>query len=219
MRASLRILVAALTMTLPGCGGKPTTNDEKAAADTSHISVVNGVKKVAVRGLPKLGTALSTLDNGRLENVTPPLGWETLAASEPVLARFAPTKDATDPPQITFTAENIPGNFTNDVTGENVAAFAKALAAEKKETALVEPVKPMVLGPNAFARYVTAGKHGELDTELQHLVTQYAGRRYTLVLEVWAGEEELLRHRDQAYAVAAGIEFVKPGQVKPPKTE
>jgi hypothetical protein len=74
----------------------------------------------------------------------------------------------------------------------------------------------MVIGKNAFARYVKGAKINNLPAEVQVLSTVRGGRGYNVELRV--RPEELKKYRDEAYAVAAALEFgadAKPFEFKP----
>jgi hypothetical protein len=191
-----------------GCGGgeAPTTDDvaEAPAGDESSASI----KRVDSSKLPPLGNALPTLDKGRVANLAPPKGWEPLTRDNNHLARFALNKtNPNDLPRILITVDDST-DFTDDVTADNVAEFATVLASNAAKK-YVEPPKPIILGDNTFARYVTQAKKANRLVERQVLETVFDGRRYSFVLEVYA--ENLVKNRDLAYAVAAGVQFTAPG--------
>jgi hypothetical protein len=81
----------------------------------------------------------------------------------------------------------------------------------------------MMIGDNAYVRYVLSGKQGKLPIEKQVLETVFDGHHYTLTLEV-SGKEpdgaEIKKYRDIAYALAGAIKYTKPAGAteKPPAT-
>ncbi len=114
-----------------------------------------------------------------------------------------------DLPRILITATDATG-FTDDVTAENVAEFAEAVVAEQDEAKLLETSKPMVIGDNAYVRYVGKANKASRLVARQVLETVFDGRRYTITLETF--DTNLLKHRDLAYAVAAAVQFTRPGE-------
>ncbi len=190
-----------------GCGGGAETaqGPEEAAEETTAEEPTTGIKRVAAAKLPPLSDSLPTLDGGRIANLAPPKGWEPLQRDNKHVARFTTNKsNPNDLPRILVTADPAT-DFTDDVTADNVAAFAEALAAGKK---FLEPPKPLIIGDNAYARYVTQAKKGTRVVERQFLETVFDGRHYAIVLEVYG--EQLPKSRDFAYAIAAGIQYTNP---------
>src|SRR5690606_33960808 len=85
------------------------------------------------------------------------------------------------------------------------------------EKKLLETPKPMVIGDNAYARYVGKANKASRLVARQVLETVFDGRRYTITLETF--DANLLKHRDLAYAVAAAVEFTRPGEAPAATTE
>lgn len=206
-------LVLVLAVCL-GCGGgeEPSKSDARNTSDETPAEAPadGAIKKISTSKLPPLGDALPALDGGRVDQLAPPKGWDLLPRDNKYVARFATKKtNPNDLPRILVTVEPA-SDFTDDVTGDNVAEFAQSLADDKK---YLESPKPMLIGDNAYARYVTQAKKGSRTVERQFLETVFDGRRYAVVLEVFA--EDLLKNRDLAYAVAAGIKYTAPGGSTP----
>ena len=192
-----------------GCGGDAATEDP-IEGDTEEVAVeetetAGAIKRVAASKLPPLGDPLPALDGGRMVNLAGPKDWDPLPRDNKHLARFSTDKKSpNDLPRILVTADDS-GDFSDDVTEDNVAEFANSLTAGKK---FVEPPKPIIIGDNVYARYVTQAKKGSRVVERQVLETVFDGRRYAITLEVY--KEHLIKNRDFAYAVAAGIKFTNP---------
>jgi hypothetical protein len=202
------LLVGALA--LPGCGGSA---DKEPAADQGAEETNNGtgVKRVSAAKLPPLGNPLPpNLDQGRISNLAPPKGWQPLQRDNAFVARFAENRtNPNDLPRILITASDAEG-FTDDVTADNVAEFAESLAAELDEKKLLETPKPLVIGDNAYARYVGKASKASRLVARQVLETVFDGRRYKITLETF--DANLLKHRDLAYAIAAAVQFTRPGE-------
>jgi hypothetical protein len=210
MRALCCLSVISLAF-VSGCAGdaKVEPDAENPVAEQPAAST-GGVKAVDVSKLPELGDPLPDgRDRGRINNVAPPKDWQRLSNDSNFVARFAINKqNPNDLPRILITAADASG-FIDDVTAENVEAFTEAVTAELADKKSVEePPLAMTIGDNAFVRYVMQGKNKAgrvLRREI--LETVFDGRRYTIALEVYNHKTQ---HRDQQYAVAGAMKFVKP---------
>jgi hypothetical protein len=201
---SLGLLLAVL---LSGCSGG---NSGGQAAGGGGGSASNAsVKSYAVNQLPPASLDLPPLDGGRLEVPTPDK-WAPLSQKKEYVVAFQ-VKGRTGFPQIVITAEDVEHA---DVTKENVAAYAAEVQAKldaqmaAKQVLVLEPAKAIVLGRNAYARYVLKGRKQGKDVatlERQMLRTVRGGRQYTIDLTV---TDDLTAHRDHAYALGAGIRFI-----------
>jgi hypothetical protein len=180
-----------------GCGGGSD------APPPQVDSEVLEVKKVPASSLPALGSYLPVLDEGRVE-VAPPKGWTPKSRREDYLCAFGQERGASVPAIVVKVSPVAIDGF-EDVAEENVADFAAALQAELDPKHLAEPARPMIIGDHAFARYVKKAAIENLPAEVQMLETVHAGRAYTIELRVRS--KDLTKHRDAAYAVAAGIKF------------
>lgn len=214
-RAGSLLLIGALA--LPGCGG--SAEKEPAAEQAAETTdTATGIKHVSAAKLPPLGDPLPpNLDQGRVSNLAPPQGWQPLQRDNAHVARFALNKaNPNDLPRILITVTDAT-DFTDDVTADNVAEFTAGVAAELDEKKLLETPKPLVIGDNAYARYVGKANKASRLVARQVLETVFDGRRYTITLETF--DTNLLKHRDLAYAVAAGVQFTRPGEAPAPAAE
>lgn len=205
-------LCASLICATAGCGGGSTQPESEGEDET--ISV----KKVSAAKLPALEDYLPPLDDGRIE-LAAPKDWTTMSREAKYVARFI-KGDALSLPRILVTVDpsDIDGLDTADE--DNVTELARQTAANLKQrkAALLEDARPMLLGDNAFARYVLKSKYRGAPIERQMLQTVVDGRLYTVDLQV-ATSEDLKKYRDDAYAVAAGLKFPKAGTAATPADE
>lgn len=220
---SLMPLLLAPIFVVPmmtGCGGAPS------GGATGGATGGDGrVKQYAAAQLPKVEQQLPALDAGRVELPTPD-GWAFASQGKGLLTRFH-LKGRTGIPQIVVKAEDSAGGVAT-VTSANVAEYSDQVQAElnaqvaQKRATVLEPVRPLILGENAWARYVLSAKlPGKVQAtiERQVLRTTQAGRTYTIDLQV--DNTDLSKHRDHAYAIAAGTRFHagKPGAAASPVKE
>ncbi len=224
--SAITLIVAVLL--LAGCSGaagpaNPSGNTPGgaqtggAADDGSGSPAANAPKGPKTYKLSDLsvglGDYLPPLDEGRVE-IAPPGDWRVGSRQKDYVVWFHQYKDARLLPQIRVTAEDAPEDAPQNATAADVDAYAKWVAGsvEKdlgaKET-LIEPVVPLVLGENAFGRYVRAGKKGGGLIERQMLTTTHDGRVYTIELIVLPEELKKREVRDAGYVVGAGMKFQK----------
>ena len=180
-------------------------------SDGTDSAPTASVKKYERSELPKTTQELPPLDQGRVEIPTPK-DWQWRSQEKGILARFH-LKGRSGIPQIIIKLDGDAASEISDVTPENVQQYADGLQAQldKQGTKYIEPARPLILGKNAFARYVMAGKLPNKQTatlERQILKTTRGGRTYTVELQVPV--KELLKYRDPAYAIAAGMVFLSP---------
>lgn len=203
----------ALMLVASGCGEVPTGPESTTSG---------GVKQYAAAVLPRVTQELPVLDDGHIEIPTPE-GWSFASQSRGLITRFH-LKGRTGVPQIIVKVEPAAGG-PETVTADNVTAYAAQVQAEldaavkEKKITLLETAKPLLLGTQPYARYVITGKlpGKELATiERQILRTTQGGRTYTIDLQVRSNELE--KHRDHAYALAAGIKFHAGTASTPPAT-
>jgi hypothetical protein len=164
----------------------------------------------------KIGDSLPPLDDGRVE-ISRPAEWEVGARQTGYLVWFHRYKDPKILPQIRITVEDAPSDAPT-ATPENAEAFADWLAGHvkqglKNEDELIEAVKPVILGDNAFGRYVKKGRYRGADSEQHMLVTAHNGRLYTIQQLVLKGDLLKTEIRDAAYAVGAGLKFQAGGSL------
>lgn len=196
-------LVLALSLTMMvGCG----TGGAKSTAGPG------GVKRYAASDLPKVDYGLPPLDGDRID-VPFPARWAPTSQKKGFVVVLQ-LKGRSGFPQMIMTVEPVAGG---DVTADSVSAYAAEVQTgldaqvAANQTKQLEKAKPLILGENAFARYVLAGRRPgrEVATiERQVLTTVRGGRKYVLELQVTG---ELMEFRDDAYAVAAGIKFLSAG--------
>jgi len=207
-----------LLFILAGCSSSsPGPKTTTPAADTAP-----GIKRVDASQLPSLGDYFPPLDEGRLK-LASPVGWSWASRREGYLARiFLDKTRRVRLPRIWVTVED-PGNgATDQLTEENLVAHARFVQSRLKGDGikLVEQVQPLVIGTIPCVRYVRATrfrvreeKSQSLTAERQILETIQAGRRYTIDLQVHPGT--VLRHRNEAYSMLAGMEFIAPTDEEP----
>ena len=191
-------LMIALTLGCGGSGGEKPGEGGKATESS-------GLKKVSAAKLPALGDYLPALDGGKVE-IAPPKGWKILSRDNKYLTRMVLGSEI-GLPRILVTVEESNWEGAGSTTGANVVEHAGLVAADLKERKIepVEPPKPMQIGENAFVRYVLKSKMGPKIIERQMLQTVSGVRLYTIDLQV--PKDEIVKHRDEAYAVAAGMKF------------
>lgn len=194
-----RAFLAAALIHSVGCGGAKT---ETPAAGNAAPADTATIKKYDADGLPNVGDSLPPLEQGNLE-ISPPEGWIVLPYNKNYVCVFA-EKSGGKLPRIAVKANDKIIDAFDKVTEENVAAYSAALKIEGKE--IIEPAKPIILGDNAYARFVKDAAYKNERAEVQVLMTQHLGRTYLIELQVDAGG--LKKFRDQAYAVAANLKFV-----------
>jgi hypothetical protein len=192
---------ALLVLALAGCGQE---SEEPQQTVQVGPAVEAGLKKVDAAKLPKLGEYLHA---GEID-VAPPAGWIPKSKSKDFLCAFVREKASPVPAIVVKAASPVVRDFEN-VTADNVVDFTAALQAalDKEDKKPLESPLPMVIGDHAYARHVKGALISNLPAEVQVLTTIRGGRMYTIELRV--RPEEILKYRDEGYAVAAGIKFVK----------
>lgn len=207
--------MAWLVLVVLGAGGCSDVRE--------HSAETGGVKTYDRDKLPKTTQELPPLDQGRLE-VPTPKDWQWRSQEKGILARFH-LKGRSGIPQIIIKLDSEFSPEIKDVTADNVAAYAELVHGQldQQGTKYLESAKPLLLGQNGWARYVMVGKlpgKQVATIERQILKTTRGGRTYTVELQVPA--KELVKYRDSAYALAAGMVFSAEGAPKPdapaPKT-
>lgn len=210
--------IFTLLFILAGCSSSTTSP----TSTTSTSDAVLQIKQVDSSQLPPLGDYFPPLDEGRLA-LAAPADWGWASRREGYLARiFLDKTRRVRLPRIWVTVED-PGSETpTQLSNENLVQYARTVQSrlDRDGIKLVEQVQPMVLGTVPCVRYVRATrfrvrdeKSQSLTAERQILETVQAGRRYLIDLHVHPGT--ILRHRNEAYAMMAGMEFTIPGSVQP----
>ncbi len=204
---------ASLLLGVAGCtSSSPPATDEGGQPTSSPAAQSGGPTAYALGDL-KVGLAdyLPPLDDGRIE-IAGPKDWQVGARQTGYVVWFHRYKDAQTLPQIRVKVEDAPAEAPQDVTKENVEAFAKWLSGHvqkdlKTPDELIEQVRPLILGDNAFGRYVRLGRYRGAGAEQHMLVTIRGGRMYTLQELVIAGDLGKPDIRDAAYVVGASMKF------------
>ena len=156
--------------------------------------------------------------------LAPPEGWRVGSRQSNFVVWFHEFKDPKLLPQLRVKAEDAPPDAPQDATVANAKEYAqwveKWLEPQLGDETLVEPVVPLVLGDNAFGRYVRAGKYKSSDADRMTLVTTKDGRVY--VMEAIVFKDGLKSSRKavlDGYAVGASLKKSEGGGVggfKPP---
>jgi hypothetical protein len=202
---------------LLGCGKSPLSPPAQSPAAETPTASVEEVIHIDATQLT-VDEYLPPLDGGRIE-IAPPTGWHAMPRDRDYIVRFF-KDDRNSLPRIIIKVEEGPVGGISDATAENIKQVALALGEElaAKETALVEPVIPVVIGEMPCARYVSNVKlkldRNFIVVERQTLVVVRGGRRYSIDVLVLPGR--LLQGKDAAYAVCAGLRFPKPSAAPDP---
>ena len=207
-----------LLFILAGC----SSSSPGPATPTPAANTPPGIKRVDASQLPSLGDYFPPLDEGRLK-LASPAGWSWASRREGYLARiFLEKPRRVRLPRIWVTVEDPANGATDQLTEQNLVAHARFVQSRLKGDGikLVEQVQPLVIGTTPCVRYVRATrfrvreeKSQSLTAERQILETIQAGRRYTIDLQVHPGT--VLRHRNEAYSMLAGMEFIAPTDEEP----
>lgn len=201
-----------------GCSSQP--NESARAPEASPTSQktrqidspLADTKQVRATSLPSLEEYLPvSLDQGRVR-IAPPLQWYRGSRSSKYLARFHLHKKR-EIPRIVVYGDSCENTEWKTISKANVKAFGRFVARQLEESnkRVVETVRPMLIGSHAFARYVLLQRAAHRNVEVQVLETVVNSRRYRVELTAYEktieAEHPLVLHRDQAYAVAAGLDF------------
>ncbi len=227
-------IVLAWAVAIAGCGrGRgapaetaeaneaPSENSESPKSSESRASAIQvlELKSYTLDQLPAVreNEALERLNGGYI-TVAPPGEWQTGSKQPKMVCRFYMT-DKEGLPRIIVRSDATAGEI-KDVTADNVVAYAEEVASalEAEKNKLQENLRPLVLGDNAWVRYVKKASYRNQKVDLQVLQTVRDGRTYYVDLQVLAGELTETEKRDAAYAVAATIKFLDPAS-GPPASE
>lgn len=219
IRLSLLGLVATGLLSVVGCGGnKPDAESSGEATSGKSTSSPSGPKTYTVEQLTKtakLGDALPPLDAGRVE-IAPPEGWYVLPRDAKKYVVAMMREEGKQLPQIKVHSKESPAavkDVANLTSGNVKDVIAKMGTSVARPSA--EPNTPIILGPNTWIREVRKAEMGGDKVALQSLTTIRGGRLFIVELIVAAtvdGDyaDELKKHRDAAYLLAAEMKFLKP---------
>lgn len=195
-----------------GCGGDSASTPAPAVAPATETTTsapavapvaTEATRQIPAAGLP-IGDYLPPLDGGQVELPTP-TGWTPLPRDSKYVVRFF-KDDPNGLPRLEVLVEDKVLGGLSEVSANNVASFAQAVAADLAGKKLVEPVIPIVIGSTAGARYVMKVELrmsiGNIVAERQTVLIPQGGRLYTVHLLVLPNK--LLADRDAAYAIVAG---------------
>jgi hypothetical protein len=130
------------------------------------------------------------------------------------LARF--TKgEPSSLPRISVVAADSPSPEITNATEDDMPALLEVLTSKSKEGKKkpLEPVRPIILGDQLFARHVRLARYNDAPCAIVSLQTVKDGRLYTVELYVEAGSDGndypkfLKQDQDKAYAVAGNMKF------------
>lgn len=213
-----RFWVALPLLVALGCGvpeeevTSPSSGGSSEARDTSSSDAGStATKTYSLSELPKLEAPLPPRQDKRLNNLAAPEGWRRMPRATDYVAMF--NTQGKELPRILLKATDAPAGWPDKVTADNVSELHALISEELANTKLLERPRPLVIGNNAYVRYVTPARKGPRSVERQILETSFDGRRYTFILEVWEGDITKFNHA--AYAVAGGVEFVPASEDAP----
>jgi len=211
---SCAIIVTTLAS---GCEKDPQLGADPAAHQTApKTTPAPLVQRYTVDQIGEtLGGYLPPIDDGYLR-VAPPAGWRVLPRSNKYLVRFVhdPTRRVALP-RITITVTSAGFDEPYELDEDALFEFQDLVEQEMSDAeqkSLVEPIKLLVLGDVPCLRYVIKKgfeQQGKtIQGECQVIKTLHAGRIYTINLDVYRGA--LIAHKNSAYVVVAGLEFLAP---------
>jgi hypothetical protein len=210
----LWLIVVGSGILLSGCGGQGGASSAGGSGEEQVEEVsTSEIKRREVETLPEVDSYLPPLDEGRVR-VAPPKGWRILSRDAKYLARF--TKgEASSLPRIAVLAADSPSPEITNATEADMPALLELLTAKSKEGKKkpLEPVRPIILGDQLFARHVRLARYNDAPCAIVSLQTVKDGRLYTVELYVEAGSDGndypkfLKQDQDKAYAVAGNMKF------------
>ncbi len=215
-RASPALLIlAVLSACTVGCGppvpqgaSKPSDRQAGATRDDQYQASDLSVN---------IGEYMPPLEGGKLE-IASPENWDWARPGRDYVVGFVPHGSKLNSlPRILVSAEECPYPDIRRVSKDNVQEFAQAVSASIAGQEVAKPVRPLILGDNVFACYVTFAKSKNAVVSRQILETVVEGRRYIVRLEVY--ERQFDKYRDAAYAVAMSMKYQAGGDSPPPEVE
>ena len=215
-RASPALLVLLiLSMSVGGCG--PPSSETAPKRDEADGSGARDERYQASDLSIGIGEYMPPLEGGNLE-IASPQDWDWARPGGDYLVGFVPHgSELNSLPRILVSSEECPYPGIRQVSEDNVQEFAQSVSDSVADQELAEPVRPLILGENAFVCQVTFAKRKNAVVSRQILETVAAGRRYIVRLEVY--ERQFDKYRDAAYAVAMSMKFGAGGGSPPPDTE
>lgn len=218
MHDLIRRCAWAVLLASVGCGGETTTQPAApatpsapapATADNSGNYSPPPLQMVLTSNLPETNE-IPDLDDGRLDGAVP-VDWH-LARSPEYVLQCRRRLDA-DYPILMVSVK--PETGQADLTRDNVAEFAAAVAAELAEdpslaeTRLRQQVTPVKIGNFIGVEYAHGAATAKNRLHRYFLVTVANGRRYTVELRALEGTQQ--GYVSAAQAMAANLKF-KPAE-------
>lgn len=218
--------IGCCLMVIAGCGGGGEVSDGQPAGDDGSSSdgtpavetqQDGEVYKYTVAEVSPMGHHGPPLDGGNIE-LAPPKNWNVGSRQASMVVWYHEFKDAKLLPQIRVKAEDAPEGAPQNATVDSAKEYAQWVDGWLKkqigDETLLEPVVPLVLGDNAFGRYVRKGSYKESPAERMTLVTTVDGRIYTIETIVFQGAlQENRKMVLDGYAVGASLRKPEAGGV------
>ena len=213
-RHLMLIAATCLICLVIGCNsGDDSAADTDASADSDQPAATtptDQVYKYTLEEINPIGDYGPPYDDRRIE-LALPKGWHRGTKKPDMVVWYHKFKNNPQLlPQIRITAEDAPEDAPQNATAEDVKEYAqwvdKWVEGQIGDETLIEPVVPLVLGENAFARYVRAGTYKSRPAHRQTLVTTLDGRIYIMETIVYEGDLEKDRNNVlDGYAVAGSL--------------
>ena len=198
----------------------PAPSDPAAPAPAANTPAAapaaeQGVIRVPLDKLPKVGGPMPPLEGGTLEMARPE-GWDRLPRSDKDYVCAFNAEKGAELPRMVLRALPNPLPSITKVTEANVEEFTRltakrlAEAEQRKELSVKENPLAMVIGDKPCVRYVLLrplGKNSTVAVEQQMIEAVHNGKLYQLSLDVFA--KGILAHRNEAYAVFASMDFTE----------
>jgi len=201
--------VGALLLGTVGCGGSGEATQSKTDDEGSTIRRPTKLAELDP------DTAVPGLDGGRVE-VTPPLGWHRAPRdADRWLIRFNREADSAYP-TIMVNVEQYEDVL--NVTDDNLAEFAKQIAAAMEGTKFSQEIEPIVIGDFRGITYQRRARvpydYDKIVVDRVFVETVVDSRKYKL--ELLAKDGTWQRSEPHLHAMAAGLIFPKKTPPEPP---
>ena len=201
--SAVSLVLVALFACIAGCG--PPASEGTAKPRKTDNSTSNDGQYAASDLKVKIGDYMPPLEGGRLE-IAPPEDWDWDRPGGDYIVGFVPRgSELNSLPRILVSAEDSPYPEVRRVSRDNLQEFVTTVSDSIADKKFAKPVRPLILGENAFACYGTFVRKNNAVVSQQVLETVVAGRRYAVRLEVY--ERQFDKYRDAAYAVAMSMKF------------